>query len=183
MRTLANHIYDISNNSIKADSTEVILDLIIIKNEMIFKIKDNGKGIEPEFLSKIFSPFVTGRDKRIRKVGMGLPLLKQNTEITGGYVKIDSEIGVGTKLEAKFIITNIDMVPIGNLAGNLVGIITANENINWDINIKKDNLNDSISTKEIKEALGNDISLGNIKVIPVLKELFENMLKDINFVY
>jgi len=62
-------------------------------SEVHIEIKDNGKGIEKEFLVKLFDPFFTGKTE-----GMGLGLTStQNIIIQhGGNIDVDSEIGKGT---------------------------------------------------------------------------------------
>lgn len=183
MRSIADHIYDISNNSITAKSSLVKLFFKIDTNkkEFLFKITDNGKGISEENLKNIFDPFYTSRDKRIRKVGLGLPMIKQNAELTGGYAKIKSEVGVGTELEVLLKIDNIDIPELGEFPSTFVGLITADLKVSWEIEIYCDEEGDSITTDEIKEALGDDIPLDNIKVRPILKNIFIEMLDELEF--
>ena len=52
------------------------------------KIIDDGCGMDAETLEKVTDPFYTSRTTR--KVGLGIPLMKQNAELTGGEVKIAS---------------------------------------------------------------------------------------------
>ncbi len=54
---------------------------------------------------------------------MGLPLLKQAAEITGGGFEIKSEKGKGTTVLSTFVISSIDRVPLGNLAETLFALI------------------------------------------------------------
>ncbi len=57
-------------------------------------IKDGGKGIPEEFLTKIFAPFFTTKEK-----GRGLGLATSYSIIKkhGGHLSVESEVGVGTK--------------------------------------------------------------------------------------
>jgi len=59
------------------------------------EIKDNGCGIKPEILPKIFSPFTTTKEKG---TGLGLALCAKIIEAHGGQIKADSTVGVGTKV-------------------------------------------------------------------------------------
>ncbi|BDU50594.1 ATP-binding protein [Haliovirga abyssi] len=184
MRTIADHIYDISYNSIKANSKDIILKIKLDKEkkEFIFYIKDNGEGIEKEKMDHIFDPFYTSRDKKIRKVGLGLPLLKQNTEITGGAVSFKSEKGVGTELKAMFKTDNIDILPLGDISGTIVGLITANVNIEWEFMFENENSKEKLTTQELKDILGEGIALNNIEVIPILKDIIGNILEGLGIV-
>lgn len=56
-------------------------------------LKDNGPGIPPEFLDKIFDPFFTL--KREGK-GLGLSIVKNILEKLGGTIQVESELGRGT---------------------------------------------------------------------------------------
>ena len=92
------HVYDLMENSTAANSTLVELTIrdSLKDNIYAFTIKDNGKGMTPEFLAKVTDPWTTSRTTR--KVGLGLPLIKMNTENAGGGMKIESEVGKGTKM-------------------------------------------------------------------------------------
>ncbi len=176
MRTIADHIYDIAMNSVKAGSKNVYLTVKEenIKHEFYFSVKDDGCGIEAEKVETAFDPFYTTRDKKIRKVGLGLPLLKQNTEMTGGYAKLTSELGKGTITEAMFKTDSVDAVEKGDIAGSVHGLVVASDEIEWHIVLEKDGISEEISTLEIREILG-----GNIEVIKALSGIFEELFKNI----
>ena len=90
------HIMDILQNSTRAKANNITLE--VLENHdadtLTLIFKDDGCGMSAETVEKVTNPFFTTRTTR--KVGLGLPLLKQNTEMTGGSMKIDSEVGVGT---------------------------------------------------------------------------------------
>ncbi len=56
-------------------------------------IKDNGSGIPPRVLSRIFEPFYTTKEKG---TGLGLAMLYKTVSDLGGWVDIDSKVGKGT---------------------------------------------------------------------------------------
>ena len=57
------------------------------------RVVDNGPGIAPEVLEKIFEPMFS---TRTFGVGLGLPIVKKTMEQHGGDVEIVSEVGCGT---------------------------------------------------------------------------------------
>ena len=72
-----------------------------LKNENILKCKviDSGVGIEPEFCSKLFVPFVRAQDTYgLNKTGCGLGLSISKTlcEKLGGKIKVKSTPNVGS---------------------------------------------------------------------------------------
>ena len=71
---------------------------------VLVTIQDDGPGIPPEKLSKIFEPYFTTKE---RGTGLGLAIVKHNTELYNGTVEVQSTIGIGTtfivKLPAKTV--------------------------------------------------------------------------------
>jgi PAS domain S-box-containing protein len=67
-------------------------------SEVVFRCKDNGRGIPPESQRKIFEPFIRGAvgvdDYGQASLGLGLALAKQVTELHGGTISVESA-GVG----------------------------------------------------------------------------------------
>lgn len=178
MRSIADHIYDISNNSIKAGADLIKLKIEFTEDNFIYEIKDNGCGISQENMKNIFDPFFTSRDKKIRKVGLGLPLLKQNAELTGGHVEINSIYGKGTDLKAIFNLSSFNMPEIGDIPSTISGLLSAKENIEWKLRFVYNKNKESLSTSEIKEILGN-IPLGRPEVVIALKEIVKNIIEDL----
>ncbi len=58
-------------------------------------IEDNGPGIPPEKLPKIFSLFVS--EKRSRGTGLGLPVSQKILQEHGGRILVDSTVGRGSR--------------------------------------------------------------------------------------
>lgn len=58
---------------------------------------DSGKGIEPEFLPRIFSPFAQ-QDSICEGFGLGMSLVKQLVENNNGTIRVESEVAVGTQV-------------------------------------------------------------------------------------
>lgn len=65
----------------------------------LFKIADNGIGIDPTVLQELFEPFTQAESSITRKyggTGLGLTICKRLCEVMGGEILVDSELGVGT---------------------------------------------------------------------------------------
>ena len=62
----------------------------------VFKIKDNGEGIEDKHFSRIFRMFET-LDAEIGGTGIGLSLVKKIVNQYGGTISVQSEVGVFTE--------------------------------------------------------------------------------------
>lgn len=59
------------------------------------EIKDNGQGIRPDQLDKIFQMFFRGTNKS-EGTGLGLYIVKETLQTLGGEVTVDSMLGEGT---------------------------------------------------------------------------------------
>jgi len=179
MKDLSLHILDIVENSISAKATfiEISIEENHQANTYWVTIKDNGKGMSREMLEKVTDPYVTSRTTR--KVGLGLPLLMMNAERTGGHLSIISEEGKGTEIKALFINDNIDRLPLGDIAGTIVILASANPMIEFVYSHSVDGEQYVFDTREIKEAL-EDVAINDNHIFKYLKEMVNENLKEIN---
>jgi signal transduction histidine kinase len=66
-----------------------------LKDRLEVTISDSGSGIPPEQMEKIFNYYYTTKDKG---VGLGLPIAHRIIEAHEGQMKIESRVGMGTKV-------------------------------------------------------------------------------------
>ncbi|PLV60503.1 HAMP domain-containing sensor histidine kinase [Thermotoga sp. KOL6] len=141
---------DIAQNSVKAGAKNIKIMIDETDEWFTFIVEDDGPGIEnPE---RVFDPFFTTRNPRLRKVGLGLPFLKQAAEQSGGWVKLETQPGKGTKVEARFNLKSVDCQPIGNVATTLASLILSDPKVNWYIVRKRGKSGYEIDTVKLKEA-------------------------------
>lgn len=178
MKELSLHVYDLMENSTAANSSEVSLTIRDSLNDNVFHftIQDNGKGMSPEFMARVTDPYTTSRTTR--KVGLGLPLIKMNTENCNGGMKLESEVGKGTTLTFWFEHNHWDRPPMGDLAGTLVMLFSAHEDIHFVFRYVTDQDEFVLDTNEVKEAL-DGMSINNLEIINMLKEMISENLKEI----
>lgn len=168
MQDLSLHVLDIAENSTRAGATLVEIKIVedIEANQLRLIIKDNGKGIEKEQLKSVQNPFYTTRTTR--RVGLGIPLLKQNCERTGGTLILDSQVGIGTCLRATMQYAHIDRLPIGNMVSTLMTLIRAHPDIDWVYTHQKEDKSIKLDTREIKEIL-KEVPINQPEVLQWLK--------------
>jgi signal transduction histidine kinase len=69
-----------------------------MENYYQISIKDNGRGMAPEMLNKVFIPYFSTKESGS---GLGLAISKQGIEQSGGEIWFESEQGVGTTVYIK----------------------------------------------------------------------------------
>lgn len=178
MKDLSLHILDIAQNSTRAIASlvEIIVDENTSSDLLTITIKDNGIGMDAEMVKKVVDPFVTSRTTR--KVGLGIPLLLQNSRQSGGDLYLESEKGKGTILVVTFRISNIDTPPMGDLAGVITLLATGNPSVDFlftYINLKNTY---HFDTREVKEILGKTL-ITEPSVVKFLKIMLEENLHNI----
>ncbi len=89
-------IFNILQNSVEAikDNGEIVIETLPIENNHVeIRIKDNGCGMDEEFLRNIFHPFHTSKT---RGAGLGLAIAHKIIQDHGGDISVDSKKGEGT---------------------------------------------------------------------------------------
>lgn len=178
MQTLSDHILDIAQNSIRAKASRVEIDLQEnpSTDSLIFTIRDNGCGMDEATLARVTDPFFTSRT--VRKVGLGIPLLKQNAEATGGTLQIESKKGAGTTLEAKFSLTHWDRPPMGDVAGSIVILVSANPDIEFIYRHITEKGSYTFDTEEVKEIM-EGVPINDPEIVMALRQMIRENIKEI----
>jgi CheY-like chemotaxis protein/nitrogen-specific signal transduction histidine kinase len=79
---------------------EIVVSACTSGDDVRVSVADTGIGIAQEDKEKIFDRFFRADDSRVQKVsgtGLGLPIVKSLTEMQGGQVWVESELGKGSK--------------------------------------------------------------------------------------
>ena len=64
-------------------------------------VEDNGIGMSKEYLPHIFEEFSrehTSTESKVTGTGLGLPIVKSLIDMMGGTIKVESQLGCGTKM-------------------------------------------------------------------------------------
>ena len=178
MRDLSMHVLDIVQNSIKAGAALVTVAFTVDESRVLtFAVRDDGCGMAPEFLARVTDPFTTTRTTR--KVGLGIPMLKQSAEMAGGTFGIESEVGKGTCIHASFDLTNIDCIPMGDICDSLITLIVLNpETPDFVFQASAPGREALFDTRQVREALGG-VSLAEPEVAAWIKESIDEEFKPI----
>jgi signal transduction histidine kinase len=104
-------IENLIDNAIKYSPPQTQVKLLIRLDDghACLEVRDQGIGIEPDELSRIFDKFYRGRRGDLRNVhgtGLGLALVKATMEAHGGAVDVTSEPGAGSCFRLRLPINN-----------------------------------------------------------------------------
>ena len=178
MIELSLHIMDIVQNSLTAGATrvEILIEESVEKDRLSIEIRDNGKGISPEMVSRVTDPFVTSR--KTRPVGLGLSLFKEAAERCGGGMEVHSEMGRGTRVVVRFQLDHFDRAPLGNIGETMGVLITGNPPVDFVYEHRVDGNGYRLATSEMKKVLGS-VPLSDPAVFEFVRHDIEEGLKRI----
>ena len=106
-------LLNILSNSIKYTAPGGIISMRIIEKAVRpngyatyeFRIKDNGMGMDEEFVKTIFDPFTRVKSSTISGIqgtGLGMAITKNIVDMMGGEIELSSELGKGTEIVVTF---------------------------------------------------------------------------------
>lgn len=72
---------------------EIIVAAASAGNRLVFTVRDNGMGVLPEVIDRVFVPFFTTKPSGS---GIGLSICKQIVALHGGHISVESENGKGS---------------------------------------------------------------------------------------
>lgn len=179
MMELALHILDIAENSVLAGAKRVSIEIneAPSMDRLAFAISDDGGGMSRAVLERAMDPFFT--TKKVRRVGLGLPMLAEAAEKAGGRLAIESTPGQGTRIAVEFRLSHIDRQPLGDIAGVLTALIAGNGAVDFLFRYRCGERLFSLDTREIREEIG-EIPIGRIEVLKWIRCYIREGLHEID---
>lgn len=175
--SIADVIADTAQNSIEAGAKNVSVTLVEDGKYVAVSIKDDGKGMDEETRRRVFDPFFTEAGKHDgRKVGLGLPILKQLCEATGGELELKSEKGSGTSLDYRFEAGHLDLPPMGDIAAMMLTLFNYPGDFELVFTHRRLAKDYSVSRSELTDAVG---SLDTVETLAMAKEFLESQEEDL----
>ncbi len=173
MKELSLNILDIAENSVKAKASLTEIAICEDGEKIELTITDNGIGMSKEVLKAVTDPFYTTRTTR--KVGLGLPLLKLEAEMTGGGITVESthfsedSENQGTRVSALFYKNHIDCIPLGDIVETVATLIQGHPDTDFLFTHKFEGGEASLDTRELRKVL-EGVPLDTYEVIKWIKE-------------
>lgn len=96
---------NIIKNAIEHSNQNSVIKIAVEDNSIFtkFVILDEGEGISKEDLKHIFDRFYKGKNSSENSIGIGLSLSKAIIEKDNGIIKVESELGKGTRFEIEYL--------------------------------------------------------------------------------
>ena len=109
------------SNAIKysPDGGQVTVRARLMDNSVEVAIKDQGLGIPPEFIGRLFGRYERYEDKHAGKIigsGLGLAITRQIVEMHGGKISVDSVVGSGSEFRFTLPVSPKAVTPAGGVA-------------------------------------------------------------------
>jgi anti-sigma regulatory factor (Ser/Thr protein kinase) len=129
LEDLSLHILDIVENAVAARAKRI--EILVVeepgKNRLTIEIRDDGIGMDKEMSQKATDPFFTTRSSR--RVGLGLSFLAQAAQEADGSLRVESELGKGTRVIASFQYDHIDRKPLGSMVETVMTLLFGNPDL------------------------------------------------------
>lgn len=182
MEDLSLHILDIAENALKSEATRIEIHVIedIEHDRLTVQILDNGKGMDETMVQTVTDPFVTTRTER--RVGLGLPLLAESARMAGGDIRIHSDPGKATLVEADFVYSHIDRKPLGDMVRTMMVLIAGNPGVDFSYHHQKGDRRYCLDTTALRKTL-EEIPINHPEVIRLIKKDLEDGLKELGVVF
>lgn len=108
-------LLNLLSNAIKYTQIGGYIKLVVTENEArsnnianyTFEIIDNGMGMSPEFIKRIYEPFSRADSSEVHQIqgtGLGMTITQNLVKLMGGTIDIDSELKHGTTVRINLAI-------------------------------------------------------------------------------
>ena len=102
-----------------------------------------------------------------------MPLFKMEAEMTGGDFSIQSRVGEGTLVTARFCTDHVDMIPLGDIDNIILLLITCNPDRDFWFVHQVDGRQAELDTRQLREALGGEVPLNEPDVVQWIREYLQ----------
>ena len=81
------------------ENSKITIDAKVTLEGVLFSVTDQGKGIDPKYLGRVFDKFnkIPGKEAGKSGTGLGLAISKEFIESQNGEIGVESEVGLGSR--------------------------------------------------------------------------------------
>lgn len=169
-------ITDLVQNGLEAGGTIVSVLMEEEPCRLLLSVTDNGSGMSEEQLQRIMDPFYTDGVKHRRRVGLGLPFLKQLADDTDGHLEVISSLGDGTTVVVEIDPRHVDVPPMEDWCSTLVGLMSFEGSYELRVSRTRCGEGYEISRLAFLDALGD---LSTAGALTLAKRCIEKLEQDL----
>ena len=179
LEDLSHHILDIGENSMRggASSVTISVEELIEEGWLRFSVVDDGRGMDEETCRKVVDPFYTTRTTR--KVGLGIPFLRQAAELCEGEFKLESTLGKGTSVLATFRYDSIDRPPLGDVPSSVMTLLVEAPRVRWIYRHVVDDRSFTMDIEAIWEIIGEPEALSDPSIALWIKDYVKENIREL----
>ena len=117
LKKLSQILYNLLNNASKFTHQGTILLTVQQDDDpafLVFSIRDTGIGMSAEEVGRLFKEFMQADESTTRRysgTGLGLALCRRFTELLGGRIWVESEVGKGSTFRVRLPIISVSKQP------------------------------------------------------------------------
>lgn len=168
--------FNLLNNSLKftPENGSIILSVIEYDKKVQIQVSDNGRGIHPEYLDKLFTNFFQVADHGIQNTGygIGLALSKNIIELHQGEISVKSVAG---NKQQEGLTSFTVILQKGNKHFEAKKLMLSNQDSEANTSlIIAPSIEEPVSNNTIKQRFSVLIAEDNIDLMQLLAETFED---------
>ncbi len=175
MQDISLHLLDILQNSVSAGASLIVCRFVKSAGVLRVSVQDDGKGMDEQTLQAALDPFYTSKVHRKKKVGLGIPLFAQSAKLSGGSFQMQSSVGKGTQLEASFVLSSIDALPLGDIAFSVLTCVVSHPEVDFVVESVVEQEKDYFDTRLIKKEL-EGVPLDQPEIRAFIEELLNQQI-------
>jgi len=90
-------LVNLLSNAIKhaPERSSVTLSITAVNARVVYRVEDEGPGVPPSDVERIFDIYVTKADEEAQGLGLGLPLSRRLARLLGGELRATAHPGKG----------------------------------------------------------------------------------------
>jgi signal transduction histidine kinase len=148
---LSLNILDLAMNSLAANAKKIEISVLESKkrDRLVLRVRDDGCGMDAATLEKLLNSRGTTKSSRKKKIGLGLALLQQTSEMCDGQFHVRSAPGRGMTVTASMRESHIDRPPLGDLNATILTLCAANPDVDIRLNYRSDEQSLRFSSREL----------------------------------
>ncbi len=99
------------NHAGKVYVSAVLVATVAQCAQLVLSVRDNGMGMEPDAIGRLFQPFTQAEStitRRFGGTGLGLSISQRLTQLMGGVISVKSQLGAGSEFQVHLTLALVE---------------------------------------------------------------------------